>query len=59
MITIFPQYRFLQLPVPVSLLLSSESGTWWRAKNQQNRALSPSTVRRYCYLDYASRGASL
>ena len=59
MSTIFPQYRFLQLPVPVSLLFSTKNGTWWRGKNQQNRAFPPSTIRRYCYLDYASRGVPL
>jgi hypothetical protein len=59
MITIFPQYRFLQLPVPVSLLLSTENGTRRKGKNQQNRAFPPSTVRGNCYLDSGYRGALL
>ena len=59
MTTIFAQYRFLQLPVPVLQLSSSETGTRWKRKNQQIRALSPSTVRGNCYLDTGYGGALL
>jgi len=55
----FPQCRFPQLPVPLSQLVGSETGTWWTAKNQQKCALSPSTVCRNCYLDSGYRGLAL
>jgi hypothetical protein len=45
-----PQYRFARLPVPDSVLFSTESGTWKTSRIQQNRAFAPSTTRRNCFL---------
>ena len=46
-----PQYRFARLPVPFSVLFSTESGTWKIGRIQQKRAFTPSTTRRNCFLD--------